>query len=223
MNYQWDFTGLVPYLPAFARGLLVTLELAFLSSIIGTLLGVPLAVGLRASWLISAPVWGVVDVIRAIPNLVLIFFFYYFPYQQLFGLPAVSGFTCVLLALSIAQAAYSADLIRSAIQQVPRSQILGVLGIGLKPKQVLTHVTIPSVVKQTLPGHIALWIGNIKLTSLASVIGVTDVVYVAKLSMAQNFRSLEAWLFVALIYAAIVLPCTVALRQLERSNWILRQ
>lgn len=97
------------------------------------------------------------------------------------------------------------------------------LGIGFKPNQVITHVTIPSVIKQTLPGHIALWIGNIKLTSLASVIGVTDVVYVAKLSMSQNFRSLEAWLFVALLYAAIVLPCTLALRQLERSNWILRQ
>lgn len=75
MNYQWDFSGLVPYLPAFAKGLLVTLELAFLSSIIGTLLGIPLAVGLRASWLISAPIWAIVDVIRAIPNLVLIFFF----------------------------------------------------------------------------------------------------------------------------------------------------
>lgn len=223
MKYEWDFSGLVPYLPAFWRGLLVTIELALLSSLLGTIAGIPIAIGLRLSRLLSTPLWVLIDVVRAIPNLVLIFFFYYFPYQDVLGIRAPSGFSSVLIALSIAQAAYSADLIRSAINQVPRSQIAGVLGIGFKPRQVTTHVIVPSVVKQALPGHIALWIGNIKLTSLASVIGVTDVVYVAKLSMAQTFRSLEAWSFVALVYVVIVLPCTFLLRRVERSNWILRQ
>jgi His/Glu/Gln/Arg/opine family amino acid ABC transporter permease subunit len=223
LNYQWDFSGLIPFIPAFGKALLVTIELALLASLIGTLAGVPLALGLRATKWISVPIWFFTDTIRAIPNLVLIFFFYYFPFRELFSIKPISGFGAVLLALALAQAAYSADLIRAAIDQVPRSQVMGVMGLGFTPRQVVANVMVPSVVKQTLPGHIALWIGNIKLSSLASVIGVADVVFLAKIAMSQTFRSLESWTVVALTYVVVVLPCTFGLRLLERSHWIQRQ
>ncbi len=223
MNYQWDFGGLLPYTRAFAWGVVVTIELTLLSSAIGTLCGVPLAVALRGSPLVARPLAFLIDVIRAVPTLVLIFFFYYFPYRDVLGVSPPSGFAAVLLTLVVAQACYTADLIRATIDQVPRAQVLGVEGIGFKPHQVVWYVVVPSVVRQALPGHIALWIGNLKLSSLASVIGVPDAVFVAKIAMSQSFRSLEAWTVVAAIYAALVLPLTYGLRALERSNWIKRQ
>ncbi len=223
MGYRWDFSGLVPYAPAFAHGVVVTLELSVLSSLIGTLLGVPLAMMLRARRGVSVPSAFGVDLLRAVPNLVLIFFFYYFPYEQVFGLRAPSGFMSVLVALVLAQAAYSAELFRAAMDQVPRAQVLGVEAIGFKPHQVVRFVVLPSVAKQVLPGHVALWVGYINLSSLASVIRVEDVVFVAKVAMSQSFRSLEAWTEVALVYCALVLPLTYALRKLETSAWIRRQ
>ena len=86
-----------------------------------------------------------IDVIRAVPTLVLIFFFYYFAYLDVFEISPPSGFTAVLLTLVIAQACYTADLIRAAIDQVSRVQVLGVEGIGFKPHQVVRYVVVPSV------------------------------------------------------------------------------
>lgn len=223
MGYSWDFSGVLHFLPAFGNAVLVTLALTLLSSVIGTLMGLPLVVLLRCPLLIRAPFVFVVDALRAIPNLVLIFFFYYFPYRELIGIEPFSPFLSALAALVVAQAAYSADAFRSALDQASRSQILAVRAIGYKERHVIWFVIIPSLVRQTLPIHIALWIGNLKLSSLASVIGVEDVVFVAKVSMTQSYRSLEAWIFVAAIYVLLVLPATYGLRFLERSSWIARQ
>lgn len=222
MGYDWDFSGILYYLPAFKRAILVTIELAILSSVLGTILGIPIAVLLRLKGA-RFPLSILIDILRAIPNLVLIFFFYYFPYKQLLNVEPLSPFNSALYALITAQAAYSADAFRTALDQIPRSQILGVKALGYKDYHIKQYVVLPSLVKQTLPVHVALWIGNLKLTSLASVIGVQDVVFVAKVSMVQNYRSLESWLFVAIIYAILVLPTTYLLRILERSAWVKRQ
>lgn len=168
------------------------------------------------------PLAIIVDIIRAIPNLVLILFLYFFPYREL-GFVAPSAFWCAAWALIAAQAAYSAELFRSAIDQVPRNQVLGLSALGFRPVQVARYATLPSVVRQTLPAHLALWIGNLKLSSLASVIAVEDVVYVARVAMSQNFRSLESWLVVAGIYIVLVLPVSAIARSLEKSAWIRRQ
>ena len=223
MGYDWDFSALAGYRSAFLRGVVITLELAIFSSLLGTVGGIPLACLLRAGRLVAWPLSVVVDTFRAIPNLVLIFFFYYFPYQPILGVSAPSGFTAALLGLTVAQAAYSAELIRAALDNVPRSQLLAIRALGFREGQVNRQVVVPSVVRQTLAGHVALWIGNVKLSSLASVIGVEDSVFVAKVAMAQTFRSLEAWTAVALIYVILVLPMIWGLRALENSAWIRRQ
>jgi polar amino acid transport system permease protein len=211
------------YLPAFRRGLIVSLALAFGSSVIGTLAGIPLAGLLRLSKAIALPLAVLIDALRAIPNLVLIFFFYYFPYRELLGIEPASPFASALLALIVAQAAYSADLFRAALDQVPRHHKDGLRALGFTEAQVWRYAVLPSLVRQTLPVQVAFWIGNLKLSSLASVIGVEDVVFVAKIGMSQNFRSLESWLFVAGLYTALVLPAAYALRYLEQSAWIKRQ
>lgn len=223
MGYSLDFSWVGYYLPAFGRAIIITVQLTVYSSLFGTILGIPIAILLRKRTIIRLPTQIVVDMIRAIPNLVLIFFCYYFPYEALFNIQPLTPFTAALIALIIAQAAYSADAFRAAIDQVPRQQILGVRALGFKESHVARFVILPSIVRQTLPIHVALWIGNLKLSSLASVIGVKDVVFVAKVSMAQSYRSIEAWIVVAIVFVALVLPCTYGLRLLERSAWIQRQ
>lgn len=223
MHYSWDFQAITQFWPALIFGIGVTLRLAILSSLIGTIAGGVIGTLLTPKTWLSECGLLCIDAVRAIPNLVLIFFFYYFPYQQILGSQPVGAEVAALMGLSTAQAAYSADLIRNAFLQVPRSQVLGLEALGFSRRQVGIHVKLPSVIKQVFPAHVALWIGNLKLSSLASVIGVYEVVYVAKTAMAQTFRSLEAWIVVAIIYVILVLPISRISRRLESYAWLTRQ
>jgi His/Glu/Gln/Arg/opine family amino acid ABC transporter permease subunit len=223
VGYTWDFSILRGYESAFLWGACLTFALGVLSSAIGTLLAVPIALLLRGTPFISIPLGLLMDALRAIPNLVLILAVYYLPYRVLFATTGPSPFTASLAGLVIAQTAYSADLIRSAIGAVPSNQLLAVRGLGYREWQVVRWVSLPSVVRQVLPSHMALWIGNIKLSSLASTVGVPETVFVARVAMSQTYRSLEAWLVVAAIYVVLVTPLTLIQRRIENSAWLCRQ
>jgi ABC-type amino acid transport system permease subunit len=223
MNYTFDFGSVLYYMPAFYSAILVTLQLTVLSCIVGTLVGLPIAGLLALPRPISDTVSFLVDFLRAVPDLALFFLFYYFPYRAALGVEAPPPFVCAVLAMSTILALFSGALFSEAIHQAPRNQMLGLRAIGFSEFQVFRYAVLPAVARQTLPALIAFWIGILKMSSLASVIGVTDVVYVAKIQMAQSFRSLEAWIAVALIYAILVLPIVYFVRSLQRRPWMQRQ
>jgi len=222
MSYHWDFSGLAPFWPALVRGVGVTIALTVGASLLGTLLGVPLSLAMRLTGPTGLIARLLTDVLRGIPNLVLIFFLYYFPYQAVFGINAPSGFTVVLFALALAQAAYSADVFRAALGSVPANQLLGLQSLGATRWEVQRLLIIPYITKSTLPAHMGFWLGTLKLSSLASVIGVEDVTFAAKVAMSQTFRSLEAWIVVACVYLALVLPASYLSRTIEQSQWLRR-
>lgn len=220
MAYHWDFQPIWSYREAFFASTIVTLELSLLASIVGTLIGFLIAVLWRhCEWFSANCIQLILDLLRAVPSLVLIFLFYYFPYSEVLGIPGPSAFSATFFALTVAQAAYSADLVRWAWQRVPHEHTLGLEAIGFTPLDVSRHAVFPWLLRETLPGHLALYIGNVKLSSLSSSIGVHDVVYVAKIAAAQSFRSLEAWLIVASIYSALILPLSWAHTRLKNSMW----
>ena len=222
MGYDWNFKLFVPFIPALLRGALVTLELGVLSSVIGTVLGFFLGVALRLP-IIGWPLRILNDVLRAIPLLVLLFFFYYFPYSLMLSIKAPSAFTTAVLALTLAQANFTGEVVRAAIDAVPASILAGGRSIGLKEPTIWFHIIIPDVVRQILPTLIAFLIGNIKLSSLASVISCEEVVFNARLAVGQTFHSLEAWVLVAAVYVSLVLPMTALAGKLERSEWLQRR
>lgn len=221
-GYDWDFSVLAPYTSALVSGALVTLALSTLSFVIGTLLGTVAGAAFR-----RAPGAGVLffmnDCIRAVPVLVLLFIVYYFPTSTVIGGMALSPFWASVSAFSIAQAAYTADLVRSAIDRVPKAVLLAGHAIGLERIALWRFVVIPDVVRQTAPAQLAFFIGIVRLSSIASVIGCQDVVYVSRVISSQTFRSLEPWLLVAGIYIVIVVPLTLISRRLEGSRWLMRR
>ena len=82
---------------------------------------------------------------------------------------------------------------------------------------------LPDIFRQILPTLISFFIGNLKLSSLASVICVPEILYVAKSAGSQSFRSLEAWILVCIIYVILVLPFSYLARNLENSKWLKRR
>ena len=221
-DYDWNFGVLEPYASAFWRGTLVTLALSILSFVLGTIIGTVAGSVVRMSPL-GRIFYLLNDALRALPPLVLLFLVYFFPTRQLFGLPSPSPFWSAVIAFSLAQAAYSADITRSALQAVSAKAVAAGLSIGLSNSDLWRYVILPDLARQLAPAQIAFFIGIVRLSNLAAVIGCQDVVFVARQVSAQAFRAFEPWLLVAVIYIAIIVPITFALRELERSDWLTRR
>ncbi len=159
--------------------------------------------------------YPVIDVLRALPPLVLILFMYYLLTAQVVGV-TVSAFWVCTIALSLNLAAFTAELVRSAIVNVPAAAVDAGRALGMSERQLARHITFPHVVREILPAMSVLYIGMLKLTSLASVINVREIVYTGQTVIADVSRSLESWAVVAGIYIVLVLPATHAARAIER-------
>jgi polar amino acid transport system permease protein len=219
MHYDWDFSIFAPYIPALRNGLIVTLKLSIISSLLGTILGIPISFLLRNK-ILKYFAFPLNDIFRAIPVLVLMYLLFYFPYTDIFGIEPLSSYACALLALIIAQAVFTADIVRGAINNISLDSVKGAESQGLLKKQVYWLVIIPDVVKQILPTLVAFYIGNIKLSCLASAINADELLFTAKLISSQKSRSLEAWILITIIYIILVVPFSLLTRKLESSKWI---
>src|SRR5580658_3062832 len=101
MHYDWDFSRLIPYSHAFAVGTLVTLELTALVILLGTVFGILLGLALN-NRVVRVVVYPVVDVLRALPPLVLILFLYFFLTRQVIGIAVPEFWVCVIaMALNL--------------------------------------------------------------------------------------------------------------------------
>jgi polar amino acid transport system permease protein len=213
MNYDWNFARLTPYSDAFLCGTITTLTLTALVIVIGTAGGIALGIGLRSRPLATF-LYPVIDVIRAVPPLVLILFMYYLLTIDVIGV-AMSAYWVYVVAMSINLAAFTADLVRSGIQSVSPRVIETGMALGMSQGQVFRHLFLPHLIRSLIPAMTAMYIAMLKMSSLASVINVAEVVYAAQTVIANISRSLEAWVVVAAIYVVIVVPLAYALRHLE--------
>ncbi len=223
MNYDWDFTHIWLGFDAYLVGAVRTIQLTLLCCFAGTMGGMILALLLRLHRVVQLPLSGTIFLVRGIPELVLLFFFYFFPYKQVLGVSPPSPFWCAFFAFSLGLSVFTGGLFDSAFRQLPAHQLLGAAALGLDRVEILRYVIIPNVLRTTLPGLLAFWISVLKLTSLASVIGVRDIVYVARIGMSENARALEAWFTVAVLYVTLVLPLSLAARQIETLPWMRHQ
>ena len=213
LNYDWNFGRLLQYRSAFLSGTATTLLLASLVILIGTVLGVLVGFALRNRWM-KIGIYPAIDVVRALPPLVFILFMYYLLTRQVIGI-SVQAFWVCAIAMSLNLAAFTSDLVRSSIETVPAGIVDAGRSLGMSQSQVRRHIVLPHVLRSILPGMIVLYIGLLKMTSLASIINVREVVYTAQTVIANVSRSLEAWTVVGLIYVSIVVPATYGARRLE--------
>jgi polar amino acid transport system permease protein len=214
MNYDWNFARLLPYADAFFYGTLTTLALTAYVIVIGTVVGVLLGLGLR-SRRFALFAYPVIDVVRAVPPLVLILFMYYLLTIDVIG-TAIPAYWVYVVAMSLNLAAFTADFVRAAIGTIGNKIIESGKALGMSDPQVARHIYIPHLFRSLIPAMTALYIGMLKMSSLASVINVAELVYAAQTVSVEIARSLEAWVVVGAIYVIIVLPAAYALRYAER-------
>ena len=213
MNYDWQFGRLLPYLKAFEVGTLTTLWLFVVVVVCGTMGGIIIGLLLR-SRLVYAILLLPLDLLRAVPPVVLILFAYYALTDQVIGITVDTFWTCAV-ALSINLAAFVADLVRSASESVPRGDVEAAHVLGFSQWQTFRHITFSLILRNLAVPMLMLYIGMLKATSLGSVIGVREVVYSGQVVIASTTRSLETWVVVSAVYVVIVVPMSFAARRLE--------
>lgn len=182
----------------------MTIELCALVLLAGTLLGLLLAL-LRGTKhpLISFPAVAIIELFRQIPLLVVLIWLYYV-------LPSVnivmSGFLVAFVGLSLNLAAYIAETIRAGIESIPKGQAESAIALGYSKMMTMRKIILPQVFQRILPNLMNLYINQIKLSSLASVIAVNEILHMGNIIISQTYRPLEVYTIVAVMYLLIIMP-----------------
>lgn len=204
---------LVENLPSFGSALVLTLELAAVSILFATILGIIFGlftVSKFRALQLAAAVY--IDIIRGTPLLVQTFIIYYGLAQTLkplgFSWAAIGGpFTAGAVALSINAGAYMAEIIRGGIESVDKGQMEAARSLGLSYFKAMKRVVLPQAVLTMLPSMINQFIITLKDTSLISIIGIRELTQNGKIIAANAATKVMAiWLVVALFYLIV---CTV--------------
>ena len=207
MNYQLDFSGLVPYLPQFAAGLYTTVQLTLIATFAGLLLGTLCAAGRisQASGL-RLLCASYIEVVRNTPFIVQLFFIF-------FGLPAIgiklSAWQAGTLAMIINLGAYSAEIIRAGIEAAPKGQWEAGRTLGLTRRQIFIHIILPPAYQRVYPAIVSQCIIVMLGSSVVSQISVEELTFAANFAQSRSFLGFESYLVIALVYLLL----SVAMRR----------
>ena len=196
-------------------GLVGTLKAAGVAGVLALVLGTLLGLGRLSDrrW-IRAPSGTVVELFRAIPLLILIFFAFFGSFAVL-GV-AISAFSAVVFGLTLYNGSVIAEIVRAGVLAVPRGQSEAAYAVGLRRAQVLRIVLLPQAVAFMLPVLIAQLVVLLKDSALGYVIGYVELLRQANQIGTEFNNIVQASILVAAIYIAINLVLGWVAGRLER-------
>ena len=201
------------YMPALLRGALVTIELSVISIVLGTSLGLLVAMGrMSSSRLLRYPLNAYVEVWRNVPLIVQLLLIYFSLPQVGIRLPA---FTAGVVGLSLNLAAYLSEVFRAAILSIPKSQSEAGLSIGMSHAQVYGRIVIPQAALIAVPTVGGYFISLLKDCALVSFISVNELLRQGTIIINATFRSMEVYLLVAAIYFVMSFVAARLVRRIE--------
>jgi His/Glu/Gln/Arg/opine family amino acid ABC transporter permease subunit len=193
-----DLNFIVRNLPLFGKGLVVTIELSLLAILFAMVWGLVVAFGrmARARWLRTVA-GAYIELVRDTPVLVQMYFIYFGFSMAGFGM---SGFISGLLALSLQNGGYIAEIYRAGIESISVKQVEGGKALGMSRWDVMSIVVLPQALVRVIPPLANQFIVVIKDTSLVSAIAVADLTQIGKLLTERSAASYEVFLTIAVLY-----------------------
>jgi polar amino acid transport system permease protein len=198
--------------PILLQGLLTTVELSLLVVPLGVVGGAAIAVlsTVRHRW-VRWPLIAWVDFFRAFPPLVLLIFLYA-------GLPfaglQIGAFGCVAIGFFLNTGAYYGEILRAGIESVPAGQNEAARSTGLSRLQTMAFVVLPQAVRNVLPDLVSNTLEVVKLTSIASVVALPELLYQARQAQSVTYNPTPI-VAVAVIYFLLLWPVVRLLSRLE--------
>ncbi|MBG9988868.1 amino acid ABC transporter permease [Aerococcaceae bacterium DSM 111176] len=199
------------------QGFMVTIEVAFIVIVISIIMGILVGVLRYIEIPIFSRVLGIIiDTIRNLPLLLIIFFTY-------FALPQMGVrlnlFWSTVAAMSVFESAMVSEIIRGGLLALPKGQREAALASGLTMTQTMVHVLLPQTIRQTLPSIVSQLIALIKDTSLATIISLPELTHNAKIIYGQNTAYvLPMFIAMAFLYFIICYSLSLLSRRLSRTT-----
>ncbi|MFQ6183109.1 amino acid ABC transporter permease [Sinorhizobium meliloti] len=183
------------------KGLGVSVSISLLSIVVGTVLGVfvglALVYGFRPfKWVVR----GYTDFIRGTPVLVLVLASYYV--LSMIGID-LGPFQAGVLALAVFCSSHVGELVRGALQSIPKGQTEAAKAIGLTFAQTFAYVLAPQALRQALPAWVNTAAEMVKASTLLSIIGVSELLLRTQEVISRTFMSLEFYFFAGFLYFVI--------------------
>ena len=211
MRVELDFIAVLTQWPLLLTGVMWTVALTVVSSVLGVLVGVVCAwartqgpAGMRML------VGAYVELIRNTPFIVQLFFIF-------FGLPVagvrLSPEWASVLAMVINLGAYSAEIVRAGIQSTPRGQIEAAMSLALTRMQTFTRVVLPPALQRVWPALVSQIIIVMLGSAVCGQISTEELSYAANLIQSRNFRAFEAFIIATVLYLLLAVTVRATL------NW----
>src|SRR6476646_983093 len=202
------------FLPILLQGVGLTIVVTIGSLILSTILGLVWALlrvsGVRALAGLSA---GLINLIRGIPIIVLLFYLYFV--MPDFGI-ALSALQAAILGLGIAYSAYQSENFRAGIEAIDKGQIEAAQTIGMGWGLMMRRVVLPQAVRIVLPPYGNTMIMMLKDSSQASTITVAELALQGKLIASATFQNSTVFTLVALLYLTMSIPLILLVGSLEK-------
>lgn len=211
MSFSW--LAIWQGLPYLLQGAGLTIIISATAMLLALILGMAVALVSQIPWWAARGlVRAYVEVFRNTPLLIQIFIVY-------FGLPQLglklSPFFSGLSALMLYTAAYNTEIFRAGLEAVPRGQHEAAHSTGLTPLQEAVHIIIPQAIRISFPALGNNLVSLVKNSSLVSIIGMVELMFVANDISFNNFRSFEIYGAAAVLYVILVLTLTKILNLTE--------
>ena len=211
-----------------SKGLVVTLAVAVVAYLGACAIGLGLAVmGMSRRVVLRQVARLYIEVMRGVPIIVLLL---YVAFVMVPGVAAAVNWVAgddvlrsrdvpllwrAVLALMLAYSAFLAEIFRAGLQAVDKGQIEAAKALGLNGWQRFRHIVFPQAFRMVLPPLGNDFVAMVKDSSLVSVLGVSDITQLAKVTAAGNFRYFETYNVAALLYLTMTIGLSLLLRRLE--------
>jgi glutamate/aspartate transport system permease protein len=228
MNFDFEIiTRTAPYL--FKEGMTFTLTLTALATAGGIFLGTLLAMmRLSSNKAISAVAGGYVNLMRSVPLVLVIFWFYFLvPYIGAWIIGSsqpikVGAFYSSVITFTLFEAAYFCEIMRAGIQSIPRGQVNAGYAMGFNYWQTMGFVVLPQAFRNMTPVLLTQTIILFQDTSLVYVLSITDFLGAASKVAQRDGRLVEMYIFAALVYFIICFVASLLVRRLQNKIAIIR-
>ncbi|HHG3100582.1 TPA: ABC transporter permease [Vibrio parahaemolyticus] len=201
-----DFSLIIESFPVYLQGLWTTVWLVGISLVIGLCVSVPLAIARNSTnYALSLPSWGFIYFFRGTPLLVQLYLIYY-GMDQLFPVKDTlweHAWFCALVAFVLNTSAYTAEIIRGAINGLPKGEVEAAKAYGMSKFMTYKRIILPSALRRALPAYSNEVIFMLHGSAVAGIVTIVDLTGAARLVNSRYYAPFESFLTAGLFYMSL--------------------
>ncbi|MGO1246045.1 MAG: ABC transporter permease [Oceanisphaera sp.] len=217
-----DVTIIASEWPVYWQGFYTTLWLVGVSLIIGLLIAVPLGICRNSRyWVLKVPAWAYIYFFRGTPLLIQLFLIYYGAGQWTWLRESIAwelfsqAWFCAILAFTLNTSAYTAEILRGALNAMPKGQVEAAYAYGMSRLTTLRRIILPNSFRRALPAYSNEVIFMLHGSAVAGVITIVDLTGAARIVNSRYYSPFEAFLAAGLLYMSLTFLLVWGFRRLE--------